>query len=127
MTEIGQGVDFSPLKLPDYVGDYRNAFQVGRELAARQIRGNAFAPLTASKASTPLGAADRADILANLAIGLKGRAYAERSALLAHLTPVLATQGFSPDMVRAFDPSDENLDAFAGSARALGEQLAHPA
>ena len=43
MTGIGEGVDFGLLGAPrDYVGDYTNAFQVGRKLAAQQIEGNAL-------------------------------------------------------------------------------------
>ena len=148
MTGIGEGVDFSLLGPPkDYVGDYTNAFQVGRKLAAQQIEGNALQaygvnptappivlassvraptpdPIAAMTPAQRTAAAERADILANMAVGLKSRPYDERAAVLAHLTPVLAAQGFSPEVVRAFDASDENLDAVAASARALGGQLA---
>ena len=142
MTD-GVNIDWNLLGQPkDYVGDYTNAFQVGRALAGQRARDNAFAPaaprnVLASSvrvpAADPFGAmtqaqraaaADRADILANMAMGLKSRPYDERAAVLAHLTPVLAAQGFSPDVVRAFDASDENLDALAASARTVGGQLA---
>ena len=122
MTDIGQGVDFSPLKLPDYVGGYQNAFQVGRAMAARASV-NAFRlggtvasarPVVGGQGLSP---ADRADIWTAMAQGLRGRPYAERSAILAHLSPVLSAQGFPAQTVRAFDPTDDNLDAFAASVR----------
>ena len=142
MTE-GVNIDWGLLGQPkDYVGDYTNAFQVGRQLAGQKIQQNAFSQVSprnglASSVSAPTAdpiatltpaqraaAADRADILANFAVGLKSRPHDERAAVLAHLTPALAAQGFSPDVVRAFDASDENLDAVAASARAVGGQLA---
>lgn len=122
MTDIGQGVDFSPLKTPDYVGGYQNAFQVGRALAGR-VSANALRPGRAAgpaRANAPgpvLSPTDRADIWATMAEGLRGRPYAERPAVLAHLSPVLARQGFPVEAVRAFDPTDENLDGFAAAVR----------
>ena len=145
MTGIGEGVDFSLLGPPrDYVGDYQNAFQVGRALAGQQMPAsrNAFAPGASAKGLAVTGpatptdpiasmteaqrarAADRADILANMAAGLKSRPYAERAAVLAHMTAALSAQGFAPEVIGAFDASDENLDAVAASARALSGQLA---
>ena len=142
MTGIGEGVDFGLLGAPrDYVGDYTNAFAVGRKLAGQQIAGNAMRaaaprrvlassvraptpdPVAAMTEAQRAAAADRADILANMAVGLKSRPYDERAAVLAHLAPALAGQGFAPEVVRAFDASDENLEAVAASARALSGQL----
>ena len=138
MTEIGQGVDFAPLKTPDYVGDYNNAFQVGRALQGQRIQGNALqaygenpgAPrptaVHALDAMTPAersAAANRADILGHVAVGLKGRVYDERPSLLTHLTPALAAHGVPPEALAAFDPSDTNLDDVIASTRDLFARL----
>ena len=123
MTDIGQGVDFSRLKLPDYAGDYQNAFAAGRALAG-PVSANAFRPDRAGRSGSPsvvgriLSPADRADIWTAMAQGLRGRPYAERPAILAHLSPVLAAQGVPAHAVRDFDPTDDNLEAFAAAVRA---------
>jgi hypothetical protein len=56
-------------------------------------------------------AAGRAEILGAIGQGLAGRPYAERRALLAHLTPQLAARGVPAAAVADFDPTDANLAA----------------
>ncbi len=113
MTD-GVNIDWSALGTPkDYVGDYNNAFQVGRAVAGQRIQANALqayganptAPLARSVDDldrlTPAersSAADRADIFSHVAVGLKGREYAERPSLLLHLTPALAAHGVPPEV-----------------------------
>ena len=135
MTD-GVNVDFGLLgKPPDYAGDYVNAFQAGRKLAGEQVVGNAMAPDPPAGASLAdriagmsdearAGAARQAEILGAVAAGLKGHPYTERPALLAHLAPALAARGLPPQAIAAFDPTDDNLDATAASAQALGGMLA---
>ncbi len=135
MTD-GVNIDWSLMgPQRDYVGDYTNAFQVGRALAGQGIQGKAFTGYEADPAATVDGlaqltpaqraiASDRADILANMALGLKARPYGERAAILAHIAPDLAAHGIAPDMVSAFDATDENLDGVAASARSLIDALA---
>ncbi|MGI8839949.1 MAG: hypothetical protein ACR2F8_04060 [Caulobacteraceae bacterium] len=129
-------VDFGLLgKPPDFVGDYANAFKVGRDLAPRQNTPNAFVGgaaattnladrMAAMSPAERAGAGQRADLLAAIGQGLMGVPYAERPAVLAHLTPALAARGVPPAAVAAFDPTDEALDAAVASARSLEGMLA---
>ena len=49
----GVNLDFSLLKQPDYLGDYQNAFQVGRQMAQQQGGATAMSPF----ATEPAGGA----------------------------------------------------------------------
>lgn len=137
MSEITPiGADFGLLGTPpDYVGNYMNAFAAGRKMAGQQIAGNAMTadpPAGASLADRIAGMSDearasaarQAEILGAVAAGLKGHPYTERRALLTHLAPALAARGLPPQAIDAFDPTDDNLDATAASAQALGGMLA---
>jgi hypothetical protein len=137
----GIGVDFSLLKTPDYLGDYQNAFDVGRKLAEEGVSGsaatpNAFAPRPPVSGENPLApldgltgparsrALEQADLLVNLGAGLKGFDYGERRAVLAHMAPALAARGVPPSALAAFDPTDQNLDEAVGAASAALSRLA---
>lgn len=118
------------------------AFETGRRLAAAQRPAvwNAFAPPPLARAPDPdsvamarldglsgearVQAARRTELLVSLASALAGRAYAERRAILDHMAPDLAAQGLPAQMVSAFDPTDENLQAVAEGARQVGARLA---
>ena len=139
-------VDFGLLgKPPDFVGDYVNAFKVGRDIArqgavdrAGAAPAGAVNPLTGRAAADPalaarlgamspaerVGAGRRADLLAAVGLGLKGVPYKERPAVLAHLTPALTARGVPPEAIAGFDPTDDALDAAVASARLLESSLA---
>jgi hypothetical protein len=65
----------------------------------------------------------QAEILGALGQGLAGRPYAERRALLAHLTPALAARGVDPAAITGFDPTDANLAAAVTQAAGLKAML----
>jgi hypothetical protein len=135
----GINIDFSPIERnTDYVGDYANAFRIGRAMArqgptagapnafagpAPDPEGEALARLGALRGPARAAAAGRADLFASLAGALAGRPYAERRAILDHMAPDLAAQGVPAEALRAFDPSDEALAGLGATARALAERL----
>jgi hypothetical protein len=143
MTD-GVNVDFGLLKSPDYVGDYANAFQVGRQMAqpapAIPASVNALAPASPGPKTPgpdalagPLGALDgagraraarEAELLVNLGTGLRAYPYGQRASILSHLTPALAARGVAPEAIARFDPTDEALEGVIGAARSLGARLA---
>lgn len=131
----GVNVDFGLLKTPDYLGDYANAFAVGRQIAQGGMKMNAFSVkgetdpgrgIAALAPEARAAAARRAEILATIGRGLASRPYAERRAIIAHLTPQLVGQGLPAAELAQFDPSDENLAAAVGQASALREALTRP-
>jgi hypothetical protein len=136
----GVNVDFSLLKTPDYAGDYANAFEAGRTLAARQMgsgSGNAFGPrrtgvgdfheqLAALGPEAKARLAQQVNLLGSIGTGLKSVPYAERRPVLAHMTPALAARGVNPDHIAAFDPTDANLDDAIAQANELTGILAPP-
>ena len=69
-------------------------------------------------------AAEQAEMLASVGAGLSGLAYADRRAVLAHMTPALGARGLPAEAIASFDPTDANLAAVVGQARALGDHLA---
>jgi len=134
----GVNIDFSALKTPDPVGDYANAFAVGRNLAGQQIQGNALTAygadptqpldprLMAANPDLATSLQDRqtaAEILAAMGQGLRAVPYPARRPVLDHLTPALAARGIDPAAVAAFDPTDANLDAHVAQARVLTAML----
>jgi len=148
MTD-GVNIDFGLLKQPDYVGDYVNAFNVGRGMArpaALVAAGNAFeaAPGAAggSVAPTPdedlaervggMNPAERAragrqaELLGAIGAGLAGVPYAQRRSVLVHMTPALAARGVDPAQIAAFDPTDANLGTAVARARSLAGLLVTP-
>jgi len=131
-------IDFGALKSPDYVGDYVNAFKVGRELAGQTVQGNAAlnafaggdlagrtrAAIAGLSPAQRARGAQSAEILAALGAGLKGVPYPARRSVLDHLTPALAARGLDPAAIASFDPTDDNLDAQANQALSLRAMLA---
>jgi hypothetical protein len=139
----GVNIDWGLLKSPDYVGDYANAFQVGRQIAGQKGEAavNAFgagapppvAPASAQDISTQLAsldgpgrarAAEQADLLASLGAGLRAYPYPQRPRILAHLAPALIARGAPPEALAAFDPTDAALDGVINQARMIGQGLA---
>jgi hypothetical protein len=127
-------VDFGALKTPDYLGDYTNAFRVGQGMAGG-TKMNAFnvngetdpgRGIAALAPEARAAAARRAEVLAAVGRGLASRPYAERRAIIAHLTPQLVGQGVPAAELVEFDPSDENLAAAVGQASALQAALTTP-
>jgi hypothetical protein len=144
MTD-GVNVDWSLLKSPDYVGDYANAFLVGRQMACGPTPAvppevNALNPgagpsptpdpwgarLDALSGPDRARAASQAEILVNLGTGLRAYPYGERARILRHLAPALAARGVPGQALADFDPTDQTLDATVGAARALQARLAAP-
>lgn len=130
MTD-GVNINSSALKAPDYLGSYVNAFKVGQALAAAPAGVNALTGSpTRPAASTPIETvtapprdwgAEQAEVLGGVALGLKSIPYADRPAVLAHLTPALAARGLPPQAIAEFDPSDEDLDATMAEIKAVRE------
>jgi hypothetical protein len=150
----GVNIDWGLIKQPDYVGDYANAFQVGRTMAQAQAPAappsvNAFttgapwAPAAPTAPPAPTSpedmsahiasldaagrarAAEQADLLASLGTGLRAYPYAQRPSILAHLAPALIARGAPPEALAGFDPTNEALDGVIGQARIIGEGLAN--
>jgi len=100
-----------------------NAFRAGRAEAAGPTPGLAgrIAALTPDQKAH---AARQAEILVAVGQSVAGRSYAERRAILAHMTPHLAGRGVEPQAVAAFDPTDANLASAVGHAVILRGMLA---
>jgi hypothetical protein len=64
-------------------------------------------------------ARQHAEALGTYAYGLKKTPYAERKARLQADAPMLAQQGFTPEQIAAFDPTDGALDSVVTSALAV--------
>ena len=113
---------------------YANAFQTGQALRARapdqpnamtgvsppasadaDLRGR----IAALSPEQRIAAAKQAEILGAIGRGLAGLPYGQRRSVLAHMTPALAGRGVAPELVRAFDPTDQNLAAAVRSAEAI--------
>ncbi len=144
----GVNIDWGLIKQPDYVGDYANAFAVGRRMAQAQPSppsANAFttggpAPAPAPPAPTSpedmaahiasldgpgrARAAEQADLLASLGTGLRAYPYVQRPRILAHLAPALIARGAPPKTLAAFDPTDDALNGVIDQARLIGQGLA---
>jgi hypothetical protein len=107
---------------------YVNAFRAGRAETAPAPDGQPdpdalrrqIAALTPPQRAA---AARQAEILGALGQGLAGRPYAERRALLAHMTPALAARGVDPAAIAGFDPTDVNLSAAMTQAAGLKGML----
>lgn len=65
----------------------------------------------------------RADTFGAVGVRLKQYPYEQRRAALAQLAPWLEEQGFTPDMIAKFDPSDANIDSVIGQAQTTKEAL----
>jgi hypothetical protein len=144
----GVNIDWGLIKQPDYVGDYANAFQVGRQMAQAQgvpASANAFTagrPAPRAPTSAPMSpedmaahvasldgpgrarAAEQAELLASLGTGLRAYPYPQRPRILAHLAPALIARGAPPQALAAFDPTDAALDGVIDQARMIGQGLA---
>jgi hypothetical protein len=143
----GMNVDFGLLrKPPDFVGDYVNAFQVGRSLAqTQQPRAPADAPASAAvtvmaaprpssdaaAAVAAMGApqrqaaAARAEALGALLTGLRGASAdpAERLAIARHVAMRSPAMGIEPRAITADDVTDAGLDAHLAAIRSLYDAL----
>ncbi|MGH6986152.1 MAG: hypothetical protein ACRED9_04845 [Caulobacteraceae bacterium] len=141
----GIDIDFSKLQTPDYVGTYQNAFAAGRRLAQQTAQANALArdqPATSAMGSMAQGraggipsdqalsdplnrqrAANRAEIFTNLAAALRASPYAERSPILAHLSPVLTRMGVRPSAIAGFEPTDANIESLTAAIGRLAGGL----
>ncbi|HXV00666.1 MAG TPA: hypothetical protein VG166_09220 [Caulobacteraceae bacterium] len=130
-VDIDWGLAKAP---PNIAGEFANAFQAGRRLAAPPASANALTgdarsadAIAALSPDQRAAAARRAELLGAVGRGLIGRPYEERRPLLAHLAGPLAAQGLGPRAVANFDPTDDNLAAAISQADALRSQLAGPA
>lgn len=149
----GVNIDWGLIKQPDYVGDYANAFAVGRRMAqAPDVPAsvNAFAAGAPAAPAAPSSeppsalispedmaghiasldgpgrarAAEQADLLTNLGTGLRAYPYVQRPRILAHLAPALIARGAPAEALAAFDPTDDALDGVIDQARLIGQGLA---
>ncbi|HEY5072070.1 MAG TPA: hypothetical protein VII63_08565 [Caulobacteraceae bacterium] len=150
MSEITpMSVDFGLLKPVDYVGDYANAFRVGRALAQPSAppaqpgpapQANAFAPpapgpgvdpaaaVSAMSGAQRGAAAARAEALAAVFSGLKGASAdpQQRLAMARHVAARNPTLGIAPQAIGAGDVSDTALDAHLAQAVSLRVLLQGP-
>ena len=104
-----------------------NAFRAGQAEGARPspLDGDEVARRIAGlTAEQKARAASGAEILAALGQGLAQRPYAERRALLAHMTPALAARGIAPQMLARFDPTTAGLEEVVDQAVRLRRMLA---
>ena len=146
MTD-GVNVDWGLLRQPDYVGDYANAFQVGRQMAGPPPvvppSVNAFATGTPTGQTGPQPddvasrianldpaargwASQQAELIGSLGAGLSAFPYVQRPGILAHLAPALIARGLPPEALASFDPTDAALDDAMSAARSLGARLNGP-
>ena len=107
---------------------YVNAFRAGRAEAAPApaAQPDPDAPRRQIATLSPpqrAAAARQAEILGALGQGLAGRPYAERRALLAHMSPALAARGVDPAAIAGFDPTDANLAAAMTQAAGMKSML----
>jgi hypothetical protein len=114
----GVNIDWSLAKpSQDFVGDYANAFQVGRTLAAASPpdgRPNLAKTIAGLPPEGRAQAARRAEIIGAIGQGLCDYPYGQRRSVLAHLSDDLATQGLPPEAIAGFDPTDDNLAQLVG-------------
>ena len=64
-----------------------------------------------------------AEKLGAIGFSLKQRHYEERRALMPQIAQALAHEGFSPEQIAAFDPTDQNLDVAISQAMGLKDQI----
>ena len=71
--------------------------------------------------------ADAQEALVGVAYSLRNLPYAQRRAALAQAAPQLMRQhpGMSADIIQNFDPTDQNLDMFAGQALGVKGMVEH--
>lgn len=71
--------------------------------------------------------ADAQEALVGVAYSLRSLPYAQRRAALAQAAPQLMRQhpGMSADIIQNFDPTDQNLDMFAGQALGVKGMVEH--
>jgi hypothetical protein len=141
MTD-GVNVDFGLLKSPDYLGDYVNAFKVGRDLQGQgqqpegfQVGGTparptegAFDPassVAAMSAAQREQASGRAEVVATLLAGLKATSTdpVQRLAMARHVAMRNPALGIAPASVTVADVSDAGLDAHLARISALRDLL----
>ena len=84
------------------------------------------ARLAAMSPAERASAGQRADLLGAVGLGLKGFPYAERAAVLAHMTPALVALGTPAAAITAFDPTDDALDVAVAQAKTLHDRLGIP-
>ena len=68
-------------------------------------------------------AAEHAEKLGSIMFSLKQRPYEERRLLIPHIAQALAQEGFQPDRIANFDPTDQNLDVGISQAMSLKDQI----
>lgn len=99
----------------DYAGAQAAAIEGGDFDMAKTIGGLNEAQRKAAR--------DRADDLAGFGLGIKGQPYEARKAIIEQAKPILVEQGFTPEQIAAFDPTDQNIDALVASATDLKTAL----
>ncbi|HWE98688.1 MAG TPA: hypothetical protein VG248_02725 [Caulobacteraceae bacterium] len=132
----GVDIDRRVARPADPLGDYANAFGLGRRIAAlppaaggtnAMARGTADAgpadPIGALAPAQRATAARRAELRGAMAAGVIQRPYEERRAIIAHLAPALQAQGMTAAAIGSFDPTDEALAGLRQTAAGLLERL----
>lgn len=122
----------------DKIGGYRkqqSREQVGAQVASGDMAGARKAALGAGdfdmashigqmSAEDVAAAEKRADTFGAVGAKLKSYGYEQRKQALQQLSPWLEQQGFTPDMIAQFDPTDANIDGIIASAMTTKEALA---
>ncbi len=104
----------SALRRPDYLGEFANAFHVGRSLSDSRDQPAVRVEGVAQR---------RAEIYSTIGAALLGQPYAERRAILAHLSPALEKEGLSRAAIARFDPTDDAIASSIQSAHAVGRAV----
>ena len=144
----GVNIDWSLVKPADPVGDYANAFNIGRSMAGPPATGNAMgggrpmggnamaAPTRPPPMQTPgdpavalspaqrQAASQRVEAIGALASALASRPYEERGAIIAHMAPALTASGLPAAAIGSFDPTDAALEAARAEAEQWRQRLA---
>lgn len=68
-------------------------------------------------------ARERSEDLGGFALAIKGQPYEQRKAIIAQARPILMEQGFTPEQIAAFDPTDANIQSLVASATDLKTAL----
>ena len=130
-------IDPAPLGTPDHAGDYAQAFERGRDLAAPRpaLRADHALGLGVRVARMDEGArravAQRAEALSEVLRGLLGATTdpAERMRMARHLARVTPGLGLRPEDIRLQDVTDRGVAAHITNVTALRQALeaaSHP-
>ena len=99
----------------DLAGARKQALQAGDLDLAKQI--------SAMTKEQQDAARQQAEQLAAIGYALKGKPYEERKAILQQIAPEMSQQGYDPQQIAGFDPTDQNIDAAVAQSMSLKEMI----